>query len=195
VQLKAKMIERVRKLWRRHPPSQHFSLYIDGELPLAQRRALEAHVRDCAHCRGLQLSLARTVEGLGSLAAPAPAGIADSVIAALRSESSPIAARDDLQPGLTVVTPSDALPGRVGWRDRARAALAFCCQRRQLRATLPLALLVGVVLTVVNQGGMLFHGQVDLGMCAMCASDFVVPFVALNVALLMLVRPAGRRRL
>jgi hypothetical protein len=191
------MIERLRKLWptRRHPPSQHFSLYIDGELPLAQRRALEAHVRDCAQCQRLQLSLKHTVEGLGSLGARAPTGIADSVIAALRSDRSPAAPRPDQHSELTVVTPSDAPPHRDTWQDRARAALAFCCQRRQLRATLPLAVLVGVVLTVVNQGGMLFHGEVDVGMCAMCASDFVVPFVALNVALLMLVRPAVRRRL
>jgi hypothetical protein len=152
-------------------------------------------VRDCVQCQQLQLSLARTVDGLGSLGAQAATGIADSVIGALRSENPPVGARTDQHPGLSVVTPSTGALRKDPWRERARATLAYCCQRRQLRATLPLAVLVGVVLTVVNQGGMLFHGQIDLGMCAMCASDFVVPFIALNIALVMLVRPALRRRL
>jgi hypothetical protein len=45
-----------------------------------------------------------------------------------------------------------------------------------------------VALSVINQGAMLFQGQIDLGMCAMCAMNFIVPFIALNVALLMSVR-------
>jgi hypothetical protein len=191
------MIERVRKFspLRRHPPSQYFSEYIDGDLPLAERRALEAHVRICARCQRLQSSLTRTVEALGSISPEPSTGIAESVIAALRSEGATAeAARTDRHPPLTVVTPSATTIRRDSWSVRARAALAWCCERRQLRATVPVTLLVGAVLTVVNMGGMLVHGQVDLGMCAMCATDFVVPFVALNVALLLIVRPPGRGR-
>jgi hypothetical protein len=35
---------------------------------------------------------------------------------------------------------------------------------------------------------MLFGGQIDLGMCDICAMNFIVLFIALNVALLMSVR-------
>jgi hypothetical protein len=44
-------------------------------------------------------------------------------------------------------------------------------------------------------GGMLMHGRIDLGVCLSCAVDFLVPFVALNLALLMLLRVRRRTRL
>jgi hypothetical protein len=147
----------------------------------------------CARCRRQHDSLARTVESLGSLRAEPATGIADSVIAAIGAEGAPTRA-SQADPPLTVVTASGVVPRADTWRDRARAAFAYCFQRRQLQATLTVALCVGVLLTIVNQGGMLFHGELDLGMCAMCASNFVVPFVALNIALLMIVRPGARRR-
>jgi hypothetical protein len=53
----------------------------------------------------------------------------------------------------------------------------------------------GVVLSFVNMGGMLMHGKIDLGVCLSCAMDFLVPFVALNLGLLLLARVPGRRRL
>jgi hypothetical protein len=53
----------------------------------------------------------------------------------------------------------------------------------------------GVVLSLVNMGGMLLRGRIDLGVCVSCAMDFLVPFVALNLGLLLLLRIPGRRRL
>jgi hypothetical protein len=62
----------------------------------------------------------------------------------------------------------------------------WCLRPPQLRLTLPIALLTGVVLSLVNMGGMLMHGKIDLGVCMSCALDFLVPFLALNLGLLML---------
>jgi hypothetical protein len=68
-------------------------------------------------------------------------------------------------------------------------------RRPQLRLTLPLGLSLGIVLSFINKGYMIFNGRVDVEMCAVCALDFVIPFVALNVGLLLAARVAGRRRL
>jgi hypothetical protein len=194
------MIERVRNRWRlrRHPPSRRMSEYLDGELTIRERRALEAHVHDCARCRGLLESLARTLDALGALGALGPEGspgVAASVIAAVRAES-PTAAvsRGPGHPALAVVGPPVHSSGAARLRVRARAALAFCCERRQLRATVPVALLVGVVLSFVNRGGVLLQGHFDLAMCVTCGSNFLAPFLALNAVLLLIVRPPGRRR-
>jgi anti-sigma factor RsiW len=182
------MTERLRKfsLTRRHPPSQRLSEYLDGDLASRDRRALEAHVRDCGRCRRLLESLAATVDALGSIRSGAPGGLADSVIAELR-------ARD--QPALAVVRTASQPAIGNGRVERVRSALAFCCRRPQLRVTVPLALLVGVALSFANQGGMLLDGRIDLGMCVMCATDFVVPFVALNIVLLTIVRAPRRGRM
>jgi hypothetical protein len=55
--------------------------------------------------------------------------------------------------------------------------------RTWLWATIPIAFVLGVVLSLVNQGDMLLSGEVNLRMCAACALDFLLPFFALNVAL------------
>jgi hypothetical protein len=196
------MTERLRKfsLTRRHPRSQLLSDYLDGDLLSGNRPTLEAHVRDCARCRRLLDSLAKTTDALGSMRAGAPPGLADSVIAAVRAESVPEvgpterASRRADQPALAVVRPSMRPAVGDRWRDRARAALAYCCRRPQLRVTAPIALVVGIALSFVNQGGMLLDGRIDFRMCVMCATDVLVPFVALNVVLLMIVRAPRRRR-
>ena len=56
------------------------------------------------------------------------------------------------------------------------------------------AVAAGVVLTVVNMGGMLARGRIDVGMCLMCATDFLVPFVAVNLVLLIGLRARWLRR-
>jgi hypothetical protein len=123
------------------------------------------------------------------------------VIAAVRAESVPDVAaagrssgRAD-QPALAVVRPSTKLAAGDRWPDRARAALAYCCQRPQLRVTVPIAVLVGIALSFVNMGGTLLHGRIDLAVCVMCATDILVLFVALNAVLLMIVRAPRRRRM
>ena len=197
------MIERLRMLStkRRHPASQLLSEYLDGDLTGGECRTLEAHVRDCARCRRVLDSLAKTIDALGSMRAGSPAGLSDSVIAAIRAESVPDlgpterASRRADQPALAVVRPSTELAAGDRWPDRARAALRYCCQPAQLRVTLPIAVLVGIALSFVNMGGTLLHGRIDLAVCVMCATDILVPFLALNVVLLMIVRAPGRRRL
>lgn len=101
-------------------------------------------------------------------------------------------------PALTVIRGSgrQALGnGRVNRQPvGVRAALGYCLQRAQLRRTVPITVVAGLALTVINAGGMLFRGRIDLGMCAMCAADFLVPFLALNLALLMVLGVFHRRR-
>jgi len=187
---------------RRHPATELLSRYLDGDIASEERRAVDAHVRKCGRCRELLDSLADTVHALGFLKQPAPSSVADSVIDALRAETpscSEGASRRPQAPSLSAVgrlsqpRADDRSPGP--WSQRAQVALAYCLRRPQLRLTLPLALLAGAILTLVNMGGQLMDGRIDLGMCAMCAADFLVPFIALNVALLILWRtPADRRR-
>lgn len=78
-------------------------------------------------------------------------------------------------------------------RSWLRAALRSCLQRSQLRFTVPIGLILGVLLSAVNQGAMLVEGHIDLGMCAICALDFLLPFVAMNAALVMAALVVGER--
>jgi predicted anti-sigma-YlaC factor YlaD len=188
-------------LTRRHPRREVLSQYLDGELDSDDLRALEAHLQGCGRCRRLRDSLAETIGSLGSLRQETTTSVADTIIDALRAEGparrgaqEPAAGEADLRV-LALVPEHGPPPGferACDYRSRLRAGVRYCLQRRQLRLTLPLALLAGVALSVINQGAMLFEGQVDVGMCAMCAMNFIVPFIALNLALLMSVRFARR---
>jgi anti-sigma factor RsiW len=190
----------------RHPRPAVLSRYLEDELDAPRRHALEAHVRECERCRRLLASLTSTVDALGSSGGvTAPTGLADSIIEALRAESpAEIAVGKRSRggadpPALTVVR--DSVQPPVGnrevhrWPRGARAALSYCLDRRQLRFTLPIALVAGVVLSVINMGGMLVDGRIDLGVCVSCAMDFLVPFLALNGGLLMLLWVPRRGRL
>jgi len=184
------------------------SRYLGGELRRSERIALEAHLGGCPDCRALRESVAATVRALESLRPDVRPGLADSIIAALRAtSSSPDVAQVGSSrrwgsAGLTVVAdagqPIDSAitaPARSSLRRSASALLAYCLRRPQLRLTLPLGLLVGVALSLINQGYMIFNGRVDVGMCAVCALNFVIPFIALNVGLLLATRVVRRRRL
>lgn len=199
------MIERLRILApaRRHPRSEAFSRYLEDDLDARERGAIESHIRDCPRCREELASLSRTLGALRALEPDTRPGLADSIIAALRTENRPelaSSARDADIPGspqLAVVPGSAQIPRakRGRWPQEARAALRWCLQSRQLRLTVPIALTAGVVLSMVNMGGMLMHGRIDFGVCVSCTVDFLVPFLALNLALLMLLRlPARSRR-
>jgi anti-sigma factor RsiW len=190
---------------RRHPRPSVLSRYLDEDLDAGAYRRLEAHVRECARCRELLASLASTVHALGSMGRESPPGLADSIIAAIREEAPREVATEGHSreraslPTLRVVrgTRDPASGNRIldRWPQAARAALRYCLQRPQLRLTVPIALVTGVVLSLVNMGGMLLDGKIDLGVCVSCAMDFLVPFVALNLGLLLLLRVPGRRRL
>jgi len=69
-----------------------------------------------------------------------------------------------------------------------REACAFCLQRRNLRRTLRIALVVGIVLTLINQGSVIGSGHATTATWARCALNFLVPFLVSNAGLL-----SGRR--
>ena len=206
------MIDVLRRLSprSRHARPEVLSRYLDGELEREEHLSIEAHLRGCSDCRELLESLKSAVEGLQSMRARATNRIADSVIAALRKEGPPQDAIDVLSsnaqrsPTLTVVpdrvadrvVPTNGRPSASSLRARIpRALLAYCLRRPQLRLTLPLGLVVGIALSLINKGYMIFSGNVDVEMCAVCALDFVIPFIALNVGLIVATRVTRRRRL
>ena len=69
-----------------------------------------------------------------------------------------------------------------------REACAFCLQPRNLRRTLRIAVVVGVLLTVINQGGVIAAGHATTATWVRCGLNFVVPFLVSNAGLL-----SGRR--
>jgi hypothetical protein len=72
----------------------------------------------------------------------------------------------------------------VSTRRSARAALAYCARREHLRRTTRIALTVGVILTLINQSGVLFGGHPTAVTWVRCALNFVVPFIVSNLGLL-----------
>jgi anti-sigma factor RsiW len=175
--------------WRRHPAPVQLSRYLDGELGADERRSLEDHLVRCARCRRVLESLAHTLRSLASLPRPRAPGLAEGIIAELRAADAfaqtPRAEVDAAHRGAL---------GRLGSRASQALALNSWVRAARLRLTVPIALAVGVILSVVNQGGMLFSGQIDLRMCAICGLNFILPFVALNLALLAAARLSSRRR-
>jgi anti-sigma factor RsiW len=185
------------------------SQYLDGELAPAERDALESHLHRCAHCERVLVSLERTVGALATMRAAARPGLADTIIAAIPSESSHQngASRRDARRGGTPVlrvvhdiVPPIARPQFGSDRHdehprRLGALLSYCLRRTRLRLTLSLALLVGIVLSLVDQGSMIFSGHdALLAICLACAPNFIVPFLAINAALLIAVRLGRPRR-
>jgi hypothetical protein len=74
-------------------------------------------------------------------------------------------------------------------RARIAVAVQICCARPTLRRTTRIAVVVGLVLTGINEGDSLAHGQVSAATGVKMALNFVVPFVVSNLGVL-----AGTRR-
>ena len=68
--------------------------------------------------------------------------------------------------------------------SRLRHALAWCRRPAHLRRTVRLALLVGLILTAVNQLQVLLEGRADAATWVRCAANFVIPFIVANLGLL-----------
>jgi putative zinc finger protein len=173
---------------RRHPRQAQLSRYLDGELRGDERERLEDHLLRCERCRRLLASLASSLRALASLPQPEAPGLAEGIIAEIRAAD----ARSPALGAASAASHSGALP-------HVRPSLRLAAPRSLLRAarprlTVPLALLVGTILTLINQGGMLFAGRIDLRMCATCGLNFVVPFLALSLALIAAERLGGHRR-
>jgi hypothetical protein len=62
--------------------------------------------------------------------------------------------------------------------------LRYCGQRRHLRRTGTIALVVGIVLTAINQLDVIIAGDATTVTFVKCALNFVVPFVVSNLGLL-----------
>ena len=74
-------------------------------------------------------------------------------------------------------------------RARAADALAYCLRPSNLRRTTLIAIVVGVVLTAINQGAIILGGDATAATWIRCALNFVVPFLVSNAGLL-----SGRRQ-
>ena len=75
-------------------------------------------------------------------------------------------------------------------RSAIAEAIAYCARPEHLRRTGRIALVVGVVLTLINQSGVLFGGHPSTITWIRCGLNFVVPFIVSNLGLL-----SGRPRL
>ena len=68
--------------------------------------------------------------------------------------------------------------------DTAADALAVVLLRRNLRRTVRIALVVGVILTAINQGEVILSGDATAATWIRCGLNFVVPFIVSNAGLL-----------
>lgn len=189
-------------LRRRHPRSSVLSEYLDGELELPERVALERHLRHCPRCTRVLESLARTVGLLAELHGGSETGLADSIIRALRDEHVlddrlPTRTAPSRDPVLSVVRkPPQIVADRSAQARPSGSAhgwLRYCLERPQLRLALPVAVLVGAALSLTDQGAMLLHRQLDVATCV--GLNLLTPFIVLNVMLLITRRALRRRRL
>ena len=69
-----------------------------------------------------------------------------------------------------------------------RDSLRICFQREHLRRTIKIALVVGTILTLINQLDVILGGDADTLTWVKCGLNYVVPFVVSNLGLL-----AGKR--
>jgi hypothetical protein len=70
----------------------------------------------------------------------------------------------------------------------AREALRICRQREHLRRTIRIALVVGTILTLINQLDVILRGDATSITWVKAALNYCVPFVVSNLGLL-----AGKR--
>jgi hypothetical protein len=69
-------------------------------------------------------------------------------------------------------------------KSSTRDVLRYCFQRRHLRRTVRIALVVGVVLTAINQLDVILSGDATPTTWVKCGLNFLVPFVVSNLGLL-----------
>jgi len=71
-----------------------------------------------------------------------------------------------------------------------RAALATCRTPSNLRRTLTIALIVGTILSIINQGDVIVHGNATGATGIKIGLNFVVPFIVSNLGVLTGTRSA-----
>jgi len=67
-------------------------------------------------------------------------------------------------------------------------AVRYCARPHRLRRTTRIALVVGLILTAINQLQVILDGHATAATWLRCAANFVIPFVVSNLGVL-----AGRR--
>jgi hypothetical protein len=77
-----------------------------------------------------------------------------------------------------------ARTGPEGRAGRLGTAVRYCARREHLRRTLVIALVVGLVLTAVNQLDVIVSGDATTLTWIKSATNFLVPFVVSNLGLL-----------
>ena len=65
-----------------------------------------------------------------------------------------------------------------------REAVAFCLRREHLRRTIKIALTVGTILTLINQGDVLFSGDAGTVTAIKIVANYCIPFTVANLGLL-----------
>ncbi len=65
-----------------------------------------------------------------------------------------------------------------------RASCRHCARPKNLRATVRIALVVGLVLTAINEGDAIVSGHFTPALGAKVPLNFVVPFIVSNLGLL-----------
>lgn len=72
--------------------------------------------------------------------------------------------------------------------NRARASIAHaigvCRRRDNLRRTIRIALVVGAILTAINEGDVLIHGEASAATAVKILFNFLIPFVVSNLGVL-----------
>lgn len=66
-----------------------------------------------------------------------------------------------------------------------RAALRTCLQPQNLRRTLTIAVVVGPVLTAINQADVIARGEATSTTVAKAVLNYLVPFIVSNLGLLV----------
>ena len=80
-------------------------------------------------------------------------------------------------------SPADEAPA-ARRRSAVLDACAYCAQRQHLRRTVPIAIVVGIILTLINQGSVITAGHATAATWVRCALNFIVPFLVSNAGLL-----------
>lgn len=82
------------------------------------------------------------------------------------------------------------VPGTAGHTElaatdgRLRSAVALCRRPEHLRRTIRIAVVVGILLTAINQGSVVIAGHADSTTWVRVALNIAVPFVVSNLGLL-----------
>ncbi|MGH8956975.1 MAG: nitrate/nitrite transporter NrtS [Microbacterium sp.] len=74
--------------------------------------------------------------------------------------------------------------GRVRTTVTMREAIRICLRREHLRRTVRIALVVGVILTLINQADVVIRGDATAITWVKAAGNFLVPFIVSNLGLL-----------